>query len=445
MDDTVFALSSGQGRAGIAVIRISGSGAAQALMELAGTGLPPARKAVVRGLTEPRTGEHLDQALVLWLPGPGTVTGEDMAELHVHGSRAVVAGVLEALGHLDGLRLAEPGEFTSQAFANGRMDLTQVEGLADLIDAETAGQRRLALAQTEGALAARCSDWKEHLVKALALVEAEIDFSDEELPDGLSEQAVGMISRVRSEMEQVLQSANAGEVMRDGVQVAILGAPNVGKSSLMNRLARREAAIVSDVSGTTRDIIEVRLDLGGIPVVLADTAGLRETDDPVEREGIARARARAAAADIAFWVCDLTNPEAPQWPPGLEAARRLVVGNKADLSVGPSGVSCDLVLSAATGEGADALEDWLASVAQDLAGGASASALVGRARQATALHDAVNALERALSEAADEAGGEAALVSEEMRIALRALGRLVGTVDVEDVLDVVFRDFCIGK
>jgi len=445
MDDTVFALSSGQGRAGIAVIRISGPSAGQALTALAGSGLPRARKAVVRDLSDPRTGEHLDQALVLWLPGPGTVTGEDMAELHVHGSRAVVAGVLEALGSLDGLRLAEPGEFTRQAFANGRMDLTQVEGLADLIDAETAGQRRLALAQTEGALAARCADWKERLVKALALVEAEIDFSDEELPDGLSEQAVGMISEVHGEMAQVLQSANAGEVMRDGVQVAILGAPNVGKSSLMNRLARREAAIVSDVSGTTRDIIEVRLDLGGIPVVLADTAGLRETDDPVEREGIARARSRAAAADIAIWVCDLTNADAPAWPAGLDGARRLVVGNKADLFVGTNSVACDLCLSASTGEGLDALEGWLASAAQDLAGGAGASALVGRARQAAALRDASEALERALREAGDEAAGEAALVSEEMRMALRALGRLVGTVDVEDVLDVIFRDFCIGK
>lgn len=449
MDDTVFALSSGQGRAGIAVLRVSGPAAGQALTALTGSDLPPARKAVVRGIADPRSGEHLDQALVLWLPGPGTVTGEDMAELHVHGSRAVVAGMLDALGSLggalNGLRLAEPGEFTRQAFANGRMDLTQVEGLADLIDAETAGQRRLALAQTEGALAARCADWKERLVKALALVEAEIDFSDEELPDGLSGQAVAMIAGVHGEMAQVLASANAGEVMRDGVQVAILGAPNVGKSSLMNRLARREAAIVSDISGTTRDIIEVRLDLNGIPVVLADTAGLRETADPVEREGIARAHARAAAADIALWVCDLTDMKEPAWPDGLDAARRLVVGNKADLAREAGEGRCDLFVSASTGEGVDGLEDWLADAAQDLAGGAGVSALVGRARQAAALRDAAAALQRALAEASDDMDGEAALVSEEMRMALRALGRLVGTVDVEDVLDVIFRDFCIGK
>lgn len=441
MDDTVFALSSGQGRAGIAVIRISGPHAADALTALSGSDLPQPRKAVVRRLADPQTDEQLDQALVLWLPGPGTVTGEDMAELHVHGSTAVVAGVLDVLRTLPGLTLAEPGAFTRRAFANGRMDLTQVEGLADLIDAETAGQRRLALAQAEGGLTARCADWKSRLVKALALIEAEIDFTDEELPDGLSDQAVSMISRVHEEMTQILASASAGEVIRDGVQVAILGPPNVGKSSLMNRLARREAAIVSDISGTTRDIIEVRLDLGGITVVLADTAGLRDTDDPVEREGIARAKSKAAAADIALWVCDLANSQDPAWPDGLETTRRLVIGNKADIVDADAGAPCDLRLSASTGEGLDALEAWLADAARDLAGGSGASAVVGRARQAAALREAADALQRGL----DEAGGEAALVSEELRMALRALGRLVGTVDVEDVLDVIFRDFCIGK
>ncbi|MDW3098265.1 MAG: tRNA uridine-5-carboxymethylaminomethyl(34) synthesis GTPase MnmE [Alphaproteobacteria bacterium] len=445
MDDTVFALSSGPGRAGIAVIRISGPRAADALTALGSADLPPSRKAVVRRLTDPHTSEQLDHALVLWLPGPGTVTGEDMAELHVHGSTAVVAGVLDALSTLARFRLAEPGEFTRRAFANGRMDLTQVEGLADLIDAETAGQRRLALAQAEGGLTARCADWKAQLVKALALIEAEIDFSDEELPEGLSDQAVSMISSVHGEMMQILASASAGEVMRDGVQVAILGPPNVGKSSLMNRLARREAAIVSDISGTTRDIIEVRLDLAGIPVVLADTAGLRDTDDPVEREGIARAKSKAAAADIALWVCDLSNAQDPVWPEGLETARRLVIGNKADIAGERDGQPCDLRLSATTGEGLDGLEAWLADAARDLAGGSGASAIVGRARQAAALGEAADALQRGLDEAGQEAGSEAALVSEELRMALRALGRLVGTVDVEDVLDVIFRDFCIGK
>jgi len=441
MDDTVFALSSGQGRAGIAVIRISGTGAAGALEILTGAALPAARRAVVRRLSDPDSGEHLDQALVLWLPGPGTVTGEDMAELHVHGSRAVVAGVLDALGALAHMRLAEPGEFTRRAFANGRMDLTQVEGLADLIDAETAGQRRLALAQAEGALATRCADWKSRLVKALALIEAEIDFSDEELPEGLSDQAVSMISAVQAEMADVLVSARAGEVMRDGVQVAILGPPNVGKSSLLNRLAGRDAAIVSDISGTTRDIIEVRLDLGGVPVVLADTAGIRDTDDPVEREGIVRARARAAGSDIALWICDLSAVTRPEWPTDLEAPTRLVVGNKSDIGEPASAGDCDLRVSASTGEGLGELERWLRDAAADLTANAGSGALVGRVRQEAALQDASEALQRGLH----EVGGEAALVSEEMRLALRALGRLVGQVDVEDVLDVIFRDFCIGK
>ncbi|MEQ8746380.1 tRNA uridine-5-carboxymethylaminomethyl(34) synthesis GTPase MnmE [Pyruvatibacter sp.] len=445
MDSTIFALSSGQGRAGIAVIRVSGGAAGAAIRALTGVRLPSPRRATVRTLTDPETGDMLDKALVLWLPGPGTVTGEDMAEFHVHGGRAVVLGVLNALGALESVRLAEPGEFTRRAFGNGRMDLTQVEGLADLIEAETAGQRRLALAQAEGGLAARCAAWRETLIGALALVEAEIDFSDEELPDGLNAQAVARISLVTREMADILAFARRGEIMRDGVQVAILGPPNVGKSSLLNRLARRDAAIVSDISGTTRDVIEVRLDLGGIPVVLADTAGLRETDDPLEREGIARSHARAAGADIALLVSDLSQGghHRPDWPVGIGQGRKLNVGNKADIadSAAPDGI--DIAISAKSGAGMDALEAWLLDAAMQLAGGAGVASVVGRARQAAALGDAHAALERCLEESRDD--GEAALVSEELRLALRALGRLVGAVDVEDVLDVIFRDFCIGK
>ncbi len=441
-DDTIYALSSGLGRAGIAVIRVSGGDAAAALKVLSAGPLPSPRRAVVRHLVDPGTEETLDHALVLWLPGPGTVTGEDMAEFHVHGGRAVIAGVLDALSRVPGLRLAEPGAFTRRAFANGRMDLTRVEGLADLIDAETAGQRRLALAQSEGGLAARCTQWRTDLIRALALIEAEIDFSDEELPEGLGAEAEALLRQVAADMSEVLSSAHAGEMLRDGVHAAILGPPNVGKSSLLNRLARRDAAIVSDVSGTTRDVIEVRLDLGGVPVILADTAGLRETDDPVEREGIARARSRAAGADIAIWVADLgemTGVE-PDWPEGLTADRRLVVGNKGDLASGdecPSGI--DLQVSAVTGSGLGRLESWLSGAALDLVGGAGGASLVGRARQAEALRDALSSLEGGMDQQ------EAALVGEEVRLALRALGRLVGTVDVEDVLDVIFRDFCIGK
>lgn len=444
MDETVFALSSGQGRAGIAVIRVSGAGAQGALRALTGgapASLPAPRRASVRRITDPVSAEPLDQALVLWLPGPATVTGEDMVELHVHGSRAVVSGVLDALGGLDGLRLAEPGEFTRRAFANGRMDLTQVEGLADLIDAETAGQRRLALAQAEGALAGKCSDWRQRLLRSLALLEAEIDFSDEELPDGLSAEAMGEVGAVRGEMAEVLSAARAGEIMRDGVYVAIVGEPNVGKSSLMNRLAGRDAAIVSDISGTTRDVIEVHLDLGGVPVILADTAGLRETDDPVETLGIERALARASSADIALLVCDLSDNKVPAWPDGLACGQRIVVGNKADLALDEAMAGCDVAVSASTGDGMAALEKALAAIAHDLAGLDEPASLVGRARQAEALGDAQESLGRCL----DEADGEAALASEELRLALRALGRLVGAVDVEDLLDVIFRDFCIGK
>jgi len=447
MDDTVFALSSGRGRAGIAVVRLSGPHAGAAMTALTGRDLPPARKAVVRHLADPRDGDRLDQAMVLWLPGPGTVTGEDLAEFHVHGSRAVIDGVLEALGALDGLRMAEPGEFTRRAFANGRMDLTQVEGLADLIEAETAGQRRLALAQAEGALAARCAAWKDQLTHALALIEAEIDFSDEELPDGLSSQAADMLRAVSAEMDDVLATARSGEILRDGVHVAILGAPNVGKSSLMNRLARRDAAIVSDISGTTRDVVEVRLDLGGVPVILADTAGLRETDDPVEREGIARAQARAASADIALWVVDLSGDVTVDWPADFAGARRLVVGNKVDLTeAGAGAAASDLAVSAQTGQGMDALESWLAEAAQDLAGATGQAGLISRARQSASLRDVTASLGRALAEVSGrDVPGEAAVVAEEVRLALRALGHLVGAVDVEDVLDVIFRDFCIGK
>lgn len=438
MDETIFALSSAPGRAGVAVIRASGPGAGDALRALTGRALPAARRASLRRLSDPEGGEEIDRALVLWLPGPGTVTGEDMAEFHVHGGRAVVAAMIDALGRLPSLRLAEPGEFTRRAFANGRMDLTQVEGLADLIDAETAAQRRLALAQAEGALEARCTAWRDRLVRALALIEAEIDFSDEELPEGLGDEAAATIGAVRVEMDAAAAGAHRGELLRDGVQVAILGRPNVGKSSLLNRLARREAAIVSDVSGTTRDVIEVRLDLGGVPVVVADTAGLRETEDPVEREGIARASARAAAADIAVWVADLSaGGLEPAWPDGLMASHRVVVGNKADLAGAvPEGI---VGVSAVTGEGLAGLEAWLSDSAAELAGAGGEPALVSRARQAACLRDASAALARAGSQ------GEAALAAEDVRLALRALGRLVGKTDVEDVLDVIFRDFCIGK
>ena len=442
MTETIFALSSGAGRAGIAVIRISGAAAASALCAVAGRRLPGQRVVSLRTLRDPATGEALDRALVLWLPGPRTVTGEDMAELHVHGGRAVVAGVLRSLAGVPGCRPADAGEFTRRAFANGRMDLTQVEGLADLLEAETAAQRRQALAQAEGGLAARVGDWRARLVRALALVEAEIDFSDEDLPGGLEAEALAAVGDVAAEMHAALAGAGRAEIVREGVSAVILGPPNAGKSSLLNRLAGREAAIVSHVSGTTRDVIEVRLELGGIAVTLADTAGLRETDDPVEREGVARAAARARGADVALLVCDGASDVEPVWPEGVPARRARVL-NKCDLVDGtaPEGSGC-FAVSALTGEGIGALERWLGEQAAALAGEGGAEVgegMVTRLRQRHALEAAVVALGR-LPEAE-----EAALRAEEIRLALGALARLAGRADVEDVLDVVFRDFCIGK
>lgn len=307
---TIFALSSGRVPAAIAVVRISGPRAGDALIALAGK-LPPPRKASLARLHDPVTGEPIDEALALWFPGPNSETGEDTAELHLHGGRAVLAAALHALDRLDGLRPAEAGEFTRRAFENGRLDLTAVEGLADLVAAETEGQRRQALRQMQGALRARAEAWRERLIGAMALVEAGIDFADEgDVPDELTAPARAIARELEVEIASALRDAARGERLRDGLVVAIAGPPNAGKSTLLNRLARREVAIVSPQAGTTRDIIEVHLDLDGWPVTLLDTAGIRETADPVEMEGVRRARARATAADLVLWVVDATGPMA---------------------------------------------------------------------------------------------------------------------------------------
>src|SRR5947209_11436594 len=313
---TIFALSSGRPPAAIAVVRVSGPRAADAVIALGGK-LPEPRRAALRRLRH--DGALLDEALVLWFPGPNTETAEDMAELHLHGGRAVVAAVLAALGKLEGFRPAEPGEFTRRAFANGRLDLTAVEGLGDLVFAETEAQRAQAMRQLSGALAGRADAWRSQLLEALALIEARIDFSDQDVPDDLVSPALHVARQLADEIGKTLADEHRGERLREGLVVAIAGPPNAGKSSLLNRLARREAAIVSPYAGTTRDVIEVHLDLGGYPVTLLDTAGVRESDDPVELEGVRRAQARAAEADIVLWVVDATQPEA-EW--GLQAAIR---------------------------------------------------------------------------------------------------------------------------
>ena len=508
--DTIFALSSGRPPAAIAVVRISGPRAGDALTAL-GVKIPAPRKAGLARVRDPQSGEIIDEALALFFPGPNSETGEDTAELQLHGGRAVIAAALEALGRIEGLRPAEAGEFTRRAFENGKLDLTAVEGLADLVAAETEGQRRQAFRQMKGALGGRAEDWRRKLIQALALVEARIDFSDEaDVPEDLVAPALAIARELSAEIEAALADDRRGERLREGLVVAIAGPPNAGKSTLLNRIARREAAIVSPHAGTTRDVIEVHLDLQGWPVTLLDTAGMRETGDPVEMEGVRRARARAAAADLVLWVVDASDGDSEADFSETTAAAGLcgperadqsaesgrgpaiwLVRNKIDLVKGPgrrnesstgarsksessaralgrneSGnqtndpltnvVNQGLTrrnereftksedvfgLSAASGEGFGELLLALMHQAEAFLAGAEL-ALVTRERHRRTLQDALAALNRA--QAPDLAGRED-LLAEELRLAAHALGRLTGRVDVEDVLDVIFRDFCIGK
>ena len=541
--DTIFALSSGRGPAAIAVVRISGSRAGAALKILSGK-IPAPRQAALARIRNPDPlagSEIIDEALALWFPAPASETGEDVAELQLHGGRAVVAATLAALARIEGLRPAEAGEFTRRAFENGKLDLTAVEGLADLVAAETEGQRRQAFRQMKGLLGVRAETWRQRLIQALAWVEARIDFSDEaDVPDDLLAPALAIARELETEIAAALADGGRGERLREGLVVAIAGPPNAGKSTLLNRLARREAAIVSPYAGTTRDVIEVHLDLAGWPVTLLDTAGIRETDDPVELEGVRRARDRAAAADLVLWVVDAgdtnaannaaakgaakgaaklgsvipghpaearqgeggrtRNPESYAAAPGFRARPfgpsrndedfsgfahssppTWLVRNKIDLMKVPrrsneleepsiykneiifdpnktlktmvkaeltprnesesANSGLEFSLSAATGEGFDALLDRLALEAGEFLGGAE-SALVTRERHRHALEEVLAALRRARG---GEVAGREDLLAEELRIAATALGRLTGRVDVEDILDVIFRDFCIGK
>lgn len=434
--DTIFALASGQGRAGVAVLRLSGPAAGAALTALAGTAPPPRRAARVR--LRDGAGEPLDDGLALWFPAPASFTGEDVAELHVHGGRAVVGAVSEALVAL-GLRPAEPGEFSRRAYLNGKLDLTAAEAIADLVAAETAAQRRQALRQMEGGLARLYDGWRDRLMRALAHLEAAIDFPDEDLPPEVEDGLWRAVAALRAEIAAHLAEAPRGERLRDGLHVAIVGAPNVGKSSLLNRLARRDAAIVSETAGTTRDVVEVHLDLGGYPVVVADTAGLREAAEAIEGEGIRRARARAGSADLTLAVFDAGRlPEVDPHTLALVDERALVVLNKADLGGGRIPGHDAISVSAATGVGLDALEAAIAARAVTLLGEGTAP-VPTRVRHRAALAECLDALERAPAAALVE------MRAEDLRLAARALGRITGRVDVEDLLDVIFRDFCIGK
>lgn len=433
--DTIFALSSAPGRAGIAVIRVSGPQAGAAIEALTGS-LPVPRQASLRPLVGAERSRVIDQALVLWFPGPHSATGEDVAEFHVHGGRAIVEAVLSALGAVPGLRPAERGAFTRRAVENGKLDLTRAEGLADLIDAETESQRRQALDQYEGTFFRLCEDWRARLIRLTAWAEAEIDFSDEELDADLAERVDQGIRALLGEIRVQLASGRRGEIVREGLQLAVIGPPNAGKSSLLNALAQRDIAIVSETPGTTRDVLEARLDLGGTLVIAADTAGLRAPGEVIEAEGVRRALARAEHADIVLLLLDGTasDPHAGLPEQVIADARVLKVWNKSDL---PWPEPRDgLKISVRTGEGFEAL---LAALMERVRGAAGESALVTRARHRDALTDAADALSRATL------GQSPELVAEDLRLALRALGRITGRVDIEDLLDVIFRDFCIGK
>jgi tRNA modification GTPase len=436
--DSIFALSSGAGRAGVAVIRVSGPEARAVLAKMASP-LPTERRASVRKIIRPNDGALLDQGLVLWFSGPRSVTGEDVAELHVHGGRAVVSAVLAVLATLPGLRPAEPGEFTRRAFLHNCLDLAQVEGLADLIAAETEAQRRAALRHTDGSLSKLYQSWRATLLKGLAYLEATIDFSDEELPTSLVAKVTAEADQLAGEIDRFLERGRHSQSIRDGVSIAIVGAPNVGKSSLMNALAGRDVAIVSERAGTTRDVISLRLDLGGYLVVLSDTAGIREALDEIEAEGVSRARREAEAADIRLAVADATSGSIPADVQALIRQDDLVVFNKADLRRERTGDGA-LSVSARTGVGLDALVARLTDLVKERVAD-TGSLTFTHLRHRTALEAVV----RSLRAAARTSPDQLELMAEELRVATRELGRITGRVDVEDLLDLVFRDFCIGK
>jgi tRNA modification GTPase len=442
MGGTIFALSSGVGRAAIAVVRLSGPATRACLASLAG-GVPTPRMATLRALRDARSGEMLDEALVLFFPGPRSYTGEDMAELHVHGGRAVVSGVLDALSAMEGCRPAGPGDFTRRALAHGRLDLTRVEGIADLVDAETALQRRQALGQAGGALARAAQGWRDAFLDAMAQVEAEIDFSDEGdvVSHGRLDDLTLRLEQLQLALKAALADGDKGERLREGALVVIAGPPNAGKSTLLNRLAQRDVAIVSPIPGTTRDTLEVHLDLQGVPVVVVDTAGLREATDDIEAIGMARARRRAEEADLVLWLSPAGNPV----PVEQGLAHAVPVTTKIDSdpngTASAFGLDAEIRISALTGDGMDALMALIHDRAVTRV--VAESPLLTRTRHRLALREASKALDRALAGRHDGALPE--LIAEDLRLGARAMASLLGAVDVEDVLDRVFAAFCIGK
>ena len=449
VSDTIFALASGGGKVGVAVYRVSGPGASEAFKALTVKSFPEARQAVRVRVTDGAGGEFIDHGLALWFPAPASFTGEDVLEFHLHGGRAVNAAIFEALAALPGLRPAEAGEFTRRAFENGKLDLTEAEGLADLVEAETAAQRRQALDQIEGALADMYDRWREDILAATARFEAAIDFAEEDLPSGLCAEVARTVDRLDGELARHLDDGGRGQRLRDGISIAILGPPNAGKSSLLNRLANRDMAMVSARAGTTRDVIEAHLDLGGYPAALADTAGLRDVSgglgDELEAQGVRRALARAASAHLKILVFDgalwpvLDNHTLVHWD-----RRAFVVINKSDLSPDLKAASNlpgeaePLAISTKTGAGIDTLLARLYDRVEELCGGGGGPALT-RVRHRRALEECREALQRFREAEMVE------LAAEDLRLAARSLGRITGRVDVEDILDRIFAEFCIGK
>jgi tRNA modification GTPase len=437
--DTIFAIASGAGRAAIAVLRVSGPATRQIAEDIAGL-LPEPRFAALKTFRDPATGEAIDKGLVIFFPAPKSFTGEDYAEFHIHGGRAVVASMIKALSHTNETRPAEPGEFTRRGLLNGKMDLAEVEGLGDVIDAETEWQRRAALRQAEGALGREAQKWRSALIEAAALLEAEIDFPEEEDVPGAAarKRIAALLSPVLTSLKAELANARAGERLREGVNIVIGGPPNAGKSTLLNTFARRDVAIVSPFAGTTRDIIEVHYDLGGCPVTLIDTAGLRDSAEAIEEIGILRAREKAKAADLVLWLSEAAAPV----PPKVQSAEVWSIFTKSDL-LGPNErqhLCQGLLLSATTGENIDLLIKKMEEFARAALGEGHAG-LIARERHRQCFEKAACALSRIL----DNPGAAAELLAEDLRLAAFSLQRLTGAVDVEDILGEIFSRFCIGK
>lgn len=448
--ETIYALSSGKGRAGVAVIRLSGPETKPAILKLTGKSLMPvSREAHLCWFMDPGTDRRLDQGLLLYFPGPKSFTGEDVAEFHIHGGRAVVTGFLEALSKLPGLRSAMPGEFTRRAFDNGKMDLTAAEGLADLINAETEAQRRQALRLMEGRLAALYEGWRREIISAMAYFEAEIDFADEEIPSDVTDRVGPIIAALSDKIEQHMGDGFKGERIRDGLQVVILGEPNTGKSTLLNLLSRRDVAIVSEIAGTTRDVLEVHLDINGFPVTVIDTAGIRDSIDVIEAEGIRRAEERAKSADIKVILGEAANwPKIPDRLAAHVDSDTIILLNKADLCKkseeallsNPIPCRAILLISAKYESGLDAFLECLTSEVEKSMALTDVPNLT-RIRHREALGEVMIHLRRF----SDSPHKELALMAEDLRMAARNLGSITGRVDVEEILGAIFSEFCIGK